>query len=193
MSGRSLAAIAGMSAALLAWPASAFAAQASGDFNGDGRADLAVGVEGQTVSGHGQAGAIHVIYGSPHGLRVKGNQRFVEGSGGVPGSPASFAQFGYSLAAANFGHGKRDDLAIGAVEQTVGATGGAGAVCVLYGAHKGLSSKGSRLWSQDSPGIRDVAESADEFGWSLAAADLGRDRHADLAIGVVTESVGTSN
>jgi hypothetical protein len=166
---------------------------AAGDFNGDGRSDLAIGVPFESVGATDGAGVVQILYGSPHGLRVKGNQRFVEGAGGLPGTPTTSAWFGFSLAAADFGHGKRDDLAIGASGQTVGSTAAAGAVYVLYGSRGGLSSKGTRLWSQDSPGIKDVAESGDQLGWSLAAGDLGRDGHADLAIGVYAESVGTSN
>jgi FG-GAP repeat len=166
---------------------------ANGDFNGDGRSDLAIGVPEEDFRGHTTAGIVQVLYGSREGLRARGNQRLVEGTSGVPGDAAKSGQFGGSLAAGDFGRGPRDDLAIGAYTQTVGPSGRQGAAVVLYGARRGLSSSHARLWTQDSLGVKDVAEDGDAFGFSLAAANFGHDRHDDLAIGVVGESVGTVN
>ncbi len=45
-----------------------------------------------------------------------------------------------------------------------------GAVNVIYGTGDGLSITDNQLWSQDSPGILDQAESGDHFGWSLSSA-----------------------
>jgi hypothetical protein len=49
----------------------------------------------------------------------------------------------------------------------VGLVGDAGAVSVLYGAGIGLRATGNQLWHQDSAGIADTAEIADQFGFSL--------------------------
>ena len=56
-----------------AWAPSVAAAQAAipSDFNGDGRADLAIGVIGD---GHRFAGAVNVLYGSATGLTAAGDQ-----------------------------------------------------------------------------------------------------------------------
>ncbi|HEY0238126.1 MAG TPA: FG-GAP repeat protein, partial [Friedmanniella sp.] len=43
-------------------------AVASGDFDGDGYADLAVGHPGERVAGASQAGAVTVLFGTRHGL-----------------------------------------------------------------------------------------------------------------------------
>jgi len=40
----------------------------SNDFNGDGQADLAVGVAGEDLGGIVHAGAVNVLFGSPSGL-----------------------------------------------------------------------------------------------------------------------------
>ena len=40
----------------------------SGDFNGDGRDDLAIGVTGETVSGADYAGVVHIFYGTIRSL-----------------------------------------------------------------------------------------------------------------------------
>lgn len=47
---------------------------ASGDFNGDGYADLAVGVPFESVNGEDVAGSVNIIYGGPGGLTAAGNQ-----------------------------------------------------------------------------------------------------------------------
>jgi FG-GAP repeat len=50
-------------------------AVAAGDFNGDGRADLAAGAPGETLAVVAvAAGAVNVLYGSAGGLTATGNQ-----------------------------------------------------------------------------------------------------------------------
>ena len=53
---------------LLACPAAAGAAQVHGDFNGDGIADLAIGVPNEDLGTIGDAGAVHVLYGTATGV-----------------------------------------------------------------------------------------------------------------------------
>jgi FG-GAP repeat len=61
------------------------------------------------------------------------------------------------------------DLAIG----VPGENNFSGVVQVLYGASPGgLTATGSQLWSQNSPGIADTAETEDLFGATLAAGSL---------------------
>ncbi|HEX6207637.1 MAG TPA: FG-GAP repeat protein [Actinomycetota bacterium] len=69
-----------LSLALLgALPASAgtrarYGAGAWGDFNGDGYADLYVGVPFDEVGGNDNVGGVNVIYGGKRGTRPRGNQ-----------------------------------------------------------------------------------------------------------------------
>ena len=48
----------------------------AGDFDGDARADLAIGVIGEDFEGGGHVnnGALHVLYGSSSGLTTEGEQ-----------------------------------------------------------------------------------------------------------------------
>ena len=55
------------------------AALAAGDFNGDGFADLAIGVPGENSA----RGRVNVIYGAFGGLTSSGNQRWTQGSDGI--------------------------------------------------------------------------------------------------------------
>ncbi len=166
---------------------------AAEDFNGDGYTDLAVGVPFEDLA-HRDDGAVNVIYGSPTGLRAAGNQLWTQNSPGIAGVAEAGDRFGYSLAAANLGHGLRSpaDLAIGVPYEDQAGTND-GAVNVIYGSTSGLTRVGNQVWWQNSPGIAGVAESGDLFGYSLAAANLGRNGYADLAVGVPYEDQAGTN
>ena len=90
---------------------------AGGDFNGDGRADLAIGASGENSF----AGVVHVLYGSVSGLTAAGSQLWSQDSPGVAGLAESFDDFGAALAAGDFNGDGRADLAIGARGKTTSA------------------------------------------------------------------------
>jgi disulfide bond formation protein DsbB len=169
------------------------AAVAVGDFNHDGFADLAVGAPGENPGSANDAGAVDVLYGSPNGLSASGDQVLSQGAGGIQGGPAAGDRFGAALAAADLNGDGRDDLAVGAPGDSVGSSAGAGAVNVIYGSAGGLSATGNQLWSQESPGIAEAAESGDSLGAALATGDLNGDGRADLAVGAPSETIGTTS
>jgi hypothetical protein len=170
------------------------------DFNGDGYADLAVGVPTEDVNGQANAGLVNVIYGSAAGLSATTvpDQRFFQDySAGTPGSnirDTSEANdlFGAALAAADFNGDGYSDLAAGVPEEDLGGVADAGAVNVIYGSSAGLSPDAviaNQVWSQGSADVEDSIEQGDHFGSSLAAADFDDDGYFDLAIGVPNESI----
>lgn len=161
---------------------------ASPDFNGDGWADLAIGVEGEGLDGsRAEGGAVSVMYGSADGLVTANNQLWSQDSPGVLGDARSLDTFGRSLGSADFDGDGYDDLAVGVPLETVGDARFAGAVNVLYGSPSGLASTGNQLWSQDSAGVPDTADRIDLFGQAVTAADFDADGYGDLAVGVVGE------
>jgi len=164
---------------------------ATGHFNADGYADLAIGVSGEDY----RSGVVNVIYGSATGLSATAipDQIWGQGSPNVEGNPQNDETFGWRVAAGDFGgSGANDDLAVGVPFDA----GFEGAVNVIYGSASGLSATATpdQLWSQGSLNVEGGAEFGDWFGWSLTVADFGGSIHADLAVGVPFEdTVGPSS
>jgi hypothetical protein len=139
-------------------------ALAAGDFNGDTRADLAVGAPYDSPDAVVSAGAVNIILGSGvAGLTSAGNQYWHQNSPGIADANGPHNQFGRSLIAANFGANAADDLAIGVPNETVGGLIGAGAVSVIYGQPVlGLNAAGDHFIHQGVAG--EIPEVDDGFG-----------------------------
>ncbi len=166
---------------------------ASGDFDADGFADLAVGVRGETLGFETQAGAVNIIYGSGAGLTATGSQFWHQDEPDVLDMEEGFDHFGTALAAGDFDADGYADVAVGVSGEDVGEINSAGAVNVLFGSAAGLSATGNQFWTQDTPGIAGQANGVDLFGASLAAGDFGHGRADDLAVGVpIDDAAGTS-
>src|SRR4051794_34490794 len=91
----------------------ALLSMAVGDFNGDGKADLAISAPGETVGGAANAGGVNVLYGPSHGLDSAGNQFWSEAILSVLGTPRANDRYGAALAVGDFNRDGKDDLAIG--------------------------------------------------------------------------------
>jgi hypothetical protein len=165
----------------------------SGDYNGDGYDDLAIGTPGNDVLGVPDAGAVHVIYGSSVGLSatsVLADQLWTQDSADIEEVAEPIDSFGFSLSSGDYNDDGRDDLAIGATSEDIGSAIDAGAVHIIYGSSVGLSATSvlaDQLWTQDSADIEEVAELNDVFGVTLSSGDYNNDGRGDLAIGVPFE------
>jgi hypothetical protein len=141
-------------------------ALAAADFNGDGRADLVIGVPNQTVNGTANAGAVYVVYGSANGLGVAGNQYWTQESLNNGSVSVAGDQFGSSLAVGQFNGDGISDLAIGVPGKTVGTNAGAGALDVLYGSPVGLTTVGDQFIADQD--LQGQSHGGDHFGGALA-------------------------
>jgi hypothetical protein len=167
------------------------AALATGDFDGDGRDDLAIGVRQEAIDGVGGAGAVNVLYGTAAGLSAERNQIWYEGHAGLGGTTAVNDFFGDALAAGDFDGDGYADLAVGISGENIGAAVNAGRVAVLYGSGSGLTAAGSQGWRQGAGGISDQAEDGDFFGDRLVTGDFDGDRFDDLVVGAPSECSAT--
>jgi hypothetical protein len=156
------------------------------DFNGDGFADLAVGVPGEDVGSTSDAGVVDVLYGSGSGLTGNQSQQLTQAL------PEAGDAFGAAVAAGDFNGDGFGDLAVGAPGENVGATADAGAVEVFFGSTGGLPSVGDQLLRQGAAGLGGAAEAGDFFGAALASGDFDAGGLADLVVGVPGENVGAS-
>lgn len=161
---------------------------ASGDFDLDGYADLAVGVRNDRAGGVWWAGAVNVLYGSKHGIKVAGNQRLSQAN--LPGTPEAGDGFGASLTTGDFDHDGYWDLAVGAPGEDDGPGTPSGIVQIVYGGANGLSATGSTFLTLAMAG---ADEPSLQFPTSLAAGDLDGDGYADLAVGAADTTCTSSS
>jgi hypothetical protein len=178
-----------------------------GDYNGDGFADLAVGIPLEdTPAGTSASGAVVVIYGSRNGLTstdptVPAPQFWSQNSTGISGASESGDRFGTSLAAGEFNGDEYSDLAIGVPGEDITADGianvSAGRVVVIYGSPAGLAASGTNmvrasqsfdlLNANPEPPLDSTVEyvvaAGANLGQSLAWGDFDGDGFGDLAMG----------
>lgn len=152
------------------------------DFDRDGRGDVAIG----TPMAADHEGAVTLWRGGDHGPRRA--ERLTRATPGVAGDPAPQDGFGQSLSAADVDGDRYPDLAVGAPGETVGGTGYAGGVHLLYGGRHGLAAAGSQWLNRTTPGVPGDAQYYDSFGEVVRLRDSDRDRRADL---FVTGSAGS--
>ena len=171
-------------------------ALAAGDFDGDGRDEIAIGRPAADVDDGGtlrqSAGAVTIghneldVWVFPQSL----SELDAVGSDGVE----SFDQFGSTLTVGNFNGDAYEDLVVGAPDEGWLGDGRAGAVHVFYGAASGLRTDNAQTFAAGDGGVLGTRGETDFMGEALAAGDFDDDGYDDLAIGAPDRKVdGTSS
>jgi hypothetical protein len=173
------------------------ASLAVGDFNDDGRDDLAVAAPGSADAGLARSGSFHIIYGSATGLTATGDQLWHQDSAGVEGVAEVDDYLGDALEVGDFNCDGYADLSVGAPREDISSAADAGAVHVLYGSATGVSNLDD-IWFQGTAGVDGASEANDKFGAALAHGNFNGDQVGstacdDLAIAAPYEDVGTVN
>jgi len=166
---------------------------ATGDFNADGFADLAVGVPAEDDGPAIDAGSVTVLRGSAAGISTTGVQLWTQDSPGVPGVVEAGDRFGYALAAGDVTGDGTADLVIGVPGEDDGSVVDGGSATFLRGSHSGLTATGSMDLTQDTTGVPGGAERGDDLGEAVAIGDFNGDGHADVALGVPGEDLTAVN
>ncbi len=140
----------------------------TGDYDGDGYDDLAIGAHTEDRSPHVDSGIVQVLRGSGSGLTAMGNVILEQDtSRTVAGSPDDFDYWGYALTSGDYDGDGFDDLAVGAPYDSDGGVEEGGVVNVFYGTASGPSTTGDMFFHQSVTAIDDASEAFDHFGFAL--------------------------
>lgn len=158
---------------------------ATGDFNGDGVDEVAIG-DRNSNSNPGGGGTVY-IYRRSAADNWTAQAIIRQGLSGYNGVDESGDKFGFALASGDFDDDGFDDLAIGIPGKNQAGSpivSSAGAVQVVYGSATGLSGARDRVFTSTNDGLDISPDDSDQYGYALAAGDVDNDGDDDLAIGI---------
>ncbi len=163
------------------------------DFDGDGYADLAVGMPYEDIGFDSNSGAVFVIPGSSIGGRSLGSAMWhSDNTGAVPADAVeAHDQLGAAVAYGDFNNDGFSDLAVGIPGEDIGNDGETGMVTVIYGAPGGLDPASTENWHQDTANVAGTGEDDDTCGVALAVGDFDGNGFDDLVIGCPGEAIGS--
>ncbi|MFD0308351.1 FG-GAP-like repeat-containing protein [Streptomyces sp. NPDC127119] len=145
------------------------------DFNGDGYADLAVGVPDGAVAGKARAGYVNILWGGKKGIGAHGGIRITQATPEVPGTPEAGDRFGASVLLEDLNGDGIAELLAGAPGEDITGRGTDAGVVVVVGGAKGGPGPGANVTTGPA------ASAA--YGQSVAAADLTGDGSRDIVVG----------
>jgi hypothetical protein len=177
------------------------AALSTGDYNGDGYDDLAVGAYGEDYNSLdvNATGMVTVIYGSREGLNKDVLQTFMQNvtvniHDQFPNLPevviGKYDWFGKALSSGDYNCDGYVDLAIGIPGDTLDNANHEGSVVVVYGSKEKLNRNSAQLWYANG---KHKGAAYDHFGAALASGDFNGNGCDDLAVGIPLRNYGESS
>lgn len=160
----------------------------AGDFDGDGKDELVVGVPGEDIDGNA-FGTFHLLPGTKKGPDPKQQLVYSQATPGLLGTAEAGDGFGRSFATGDFNGDGIDDLAIGIPSDSDIDEPDSGAVAILFGNEIGLIGAGAQFLHQNILAFGAVEED-DLFGHALATGDFDGDGFDDIAVGAPGEDIG---
>ena len=142
-----------------------------GDYNGDQRGDLTVGIPDEPYQGQSQAGAIEILPGAGTGLSATGSQYWSQASPGVPGTPEFPDRFGEAVLPLRLTSAAHDDLLFAVSGEETAANSDYefnGQVNTLAGGGDGLTTTGMQEFDDLTPGLVGASNFFGDFGMTLA-------------------------
>jgi hypothetical protein len=136
-----------------------------GDFNGDGKGDIAVGTPFEDGGSSADSGTVTIIPGTSSGPTATGSKSWDQGSAGIGGTVEAGDWFGFSMYAANV-TGGHTDLVVGVPGESTGADQFDGALNTIPGSASGLTSTGSQYFGEPTDKV--ASGFADEWGFAVA-------------------------
>ena len=156
----------------------------AGDFDGDGRDDLAITSVWTDVNGRTDAGSVTVLRSGRSGPSGVGALEINQASRGVFGPVQENDYFGsFGIAAGDLNGDRRDELVVVMDDLDVNGVTDAGGVFVFPGSASGVKTLGSTVITRATAGVPGALTEYGEFGAGRPAiADWNKDGYGDLAI-----------
>ena len=158
----------------------------TGDFNDDGKTDIAIGAALASTNGS-SSGAVYIAYGSDTPFTSDFELSSIDSlTGFTVKSIDQNDQIGSSLATGDINGDGIDDLIIGSTNAGAGSATGPGHVYIIFGKNTTYSDAFSLSALDGTNGFKLTGEiNGNRFGQAVAAGDVNNDGYDDILIGAI--------